>query len=153
MGDLTRNFSLSEYFKSETAEENGIDNSTDDRGILESIKLLAQNVSQPLRDIFGKIDIDSGYRNPILNHKVGGSKSSQHMKGEAGDHVFYNKKCRQVTGKKLESIFAQIVSETNIEYDQIILYPTFIHASYTTRRINRNEARVKKNGKYPIWCG
>jgi hypothetical protein len=42
-------------------------------------------VLQPLRDRFGPIRINSGYRCPELNEAVGGVQSSQHMRGEAAD--------------------------------------------------------------------
>ena len=46
---------------------------------------LCNYILQPVRDEFGPIRINSGYRSPALNSKVGGSKTSQHCNGEAAD--------------------------------------------------------------------
>ena len=50
-----------------------------------NLAYLCHMVLQPLRDRFGPIRINSGYRCPELNEAVGGVKNSQHMKGEAAD--------------------------------------------------------------------
>ena len=50
-----------------------------------NLAYLCHMVLQPLRDKFGPIRINSGYRCPELNDAVGGVKNSQHMRGEAAD--------------------------------------------------------------------
>jgi len=47
---------------------------------------------QMLRDEYGPIKINSGYRCEVYNEKVGGSFKSQHMLGTAADLHFYNQK-------------------------------------------------------------
>ena len=79
MGDLTRNFSLSE-FKSK-------DGAGTPLSLICNISELAENL-QALRDAVDKpIIINSGYRSPKHNKAVGGSPNSQHLKGKAADIV------------------------------------------------------------------
>ena len=47
---------------------------------------LAENVLQKVRDHYGKgVKVNSGFRHPDVNAKVGGSKTSDHCKGMAAD--------------------------------------------------------------------
>ena len=85
--NLSANFTLKELTKSDTATRLGIDN-TPDEAVIENLKLLCENVLQPVRDHFGKsVTVNSGYRSPELNSSpaVGGSKTSDHCKGMAAD--------------------------------------------------------------------
>ena len=77
---LSQNFWLSELTKSSTADRMGIENVP---GIEEIVNLtvLTHHVLQPVREKFGVITVNSGYRSPQLNGKVGGSKTSQHCFG------------------------------------------------------------------------
>ena len=79
---LSKNFSLQEYTKSQTATRQGLDN-TPNEDHMASAKLLFENVVQKVRDHFGVTVINSGFRGPALNTAVGGSSNSQHCKGEA----------------------------------------------------------------------
>ena len=81
---LSKNFTLQEFTKSQTALRHGIDNTPGEEHLL-SAKSLFENVVQPVRDNFGVTVINSGYRGPKLNEAVGGSSKSQHCKGEAVD--------------------------------------------------------------------
>ena len=82
---LTKNFSLSEMVKSETALRHGLDNTPGDTEI-ENLKALCENVLQPIRDAFGKgVKVNSGFRHPDVNAAVGGSKTSDHCQGQAAD--------------------------------------------------------------------
>lgn len=82
---ITKDFTYKEFWKSNTALRYEIDNSSTDKKILNSIKILTENILQPLRDEFGKIRITSGYRGYQLNKLVGGSKTSYHVLGMAAD--------------------------------------------------------------------
>jgi zinc D-Ala-D-Ala carboxypeptidase len=85
MTQLTKNFSLAELTKSETALRHDMDNTP---GPVEIANLtdLAGKVLQPVRDHFGKgVKVNSGFRHPEVNAKVGGSKTSDHCKGQAAD--------------------------------------------------------------------
>lgn len=81
---LSKNFHLAEFVRSDTAIRRGIDNTPNIQHIM-NLKFLCENILQPLRDKFGPIVISSGFRNFALNKAVGGSASSQHMQGEACD--------------------------------------------------------------------
>lgn len=51
-----------------------------------NIIALVENVLDPVRVIFGRvITVNSGFRSREVNDKVKGSKTSQHLKGEAAD--------------------------------------------------------------------
>lgn len=82
---LTPNFSLAEMTKSETALRLGLPNDPEPEH-LENLKVLAENVLQPVRDHFGKgVKVNSAYRHPDVNRAVGGSTTSDHCKGMAAD--------------------------------------------------------------------
>ena len=86
MKQLTEHFNLSEFVRSDTATRLGIDNSINDPEIIANIKNLCEHVLEPLRAYANcPILINSGYRCPQLNAAVGGSRRSQHLKGEACD--------------------------------------------------------------------
>ena len=86
MGTISKNFSYSEFERSETAEKKGIVNVIATARVRDSIQALVLNVLQPLRTALGvEMHINSGYRCPELNEAVGGVPTSQHMKGEAAD--------------------------------------------------------------------
>ncbi len=83
--NLSANFKLSELIKSETAIRMDIDN-TPNQEQIESLRLLCENILQPVRDHFGKpVKISSGFRCSALNQAAGGSATSDHCKGQACD--------------------------------------------------------------------
>jgi zinc D-Ala-D-Ala carboxypeptidase len=59
--NLSRNFSLQELIKSDTAIRKGIDNNPNADQI-EKLKRLCENVLQPVRDQFGRVKVTSGFR-------------------------------------------------------------------------------------------
>ena len=82
---LSTNFRLSEFTRSDTAKRLGIENECSSVEQILNLAYLCHMVLQPLRDRFGPIRITSGYRCPELNRAVGGVKNSQHLRGEAAD--------------------------------------------------------------------
>ena len=83
--NLTKNFTLAEMTKSETALRHGMANDPSETEI-ENLRLLCENVLQPVRDYYGMgVKVNSGYRHPLVNSKVGGSTTSDHCKGFAAD--------------------------------------------------------------------
>ena len=82
---LSTNFRLSEFTRSDTAKRLGIENECSSVEQVLNLAYLCHMVLQPLRDRFGPIRITSGYRCPELNGAVGGASNSQHMRGEAAD--------------------------------------------------------------------
>ena len=133
---LSKNFSLREFTKSQTATRRGIDNSPTEEHI-ENIKALTENVLQPIRSQWGVVSISSGYRSADLNAAIGGSSKSQHSKGEAADF--------EVPGLDNFDLCEWIVN--NLEFDQLILEgydgkdanSGWIHCSYVTHRKNRKK--------------
>ena len=111
----------------------------------ENIEALVEVVLDPARERLGKaIRVNSGYRCPKHNLKVGGVAGSQHMKGEAADVVPGDS--GQVTGDSLERL-VRIIKEL-VVFDQMIVYPTFVHVSYKRIGINRHQVLKKVSGGY-----
>ena len=82
---LTANFSLAEMTKSDTALRLGMDN-TPEASEIENMTWLCECVLQPVRNHYGMgVKVNSGFRHPDVNAKVGGSKTSDHCKGRAAD--------------------------------------------------------------------
>jgi hypothetical protein len=82
---LSKHFSLEEFIVSPTANRLNINNVPGDEE-LENLKTLVSEVLEPLREAYGKpIRVTSGFRCKKLNDAIGGSKSSQHMLGQAAD--------------------------------------------------------------------
>ena len=138
---LSKNLTLKEAIKSNTATRLGIDNTPEDWEI-HNLRAVAENVFQPIRDHFGvPIGVSSGYRSKALNKAIGGSKYSQHMIGEALDidADIYGK----VTN---EEIFNYI--KNNLEWDQMIWEfgddeePNWVHVSY--KEAGRNRKQIKR---------
>lgn len=83
---ISKNFTLEELYRSETAERMGIDNVPKDKEVIENLKNLCFEVLQPLREhVDAPVIINSGYRCQRLNEAVGGVMNSQHCVGEAAD--------------------------------------------------------------------
>lgn len=84
-------FTLHELTRSATAELRGINNTPSQEAVA-NLHLLVEHILDPLREAWGKpIKVNSGFRCPRLNKEVGGSPSSQHMKGEAADITVGNR--------------------------------------------------------------
>ena len=107
---ISKNFALSEMTKSATAERLGVDNTPSSIHLV-NLTHLAIHILQPVRDQFGVITINSGYRSPALNAKVGGSKTSQHCNGQAADFESFS-----TPNPDLAKWIAN-----NLEFDQLIL--------------------------------
>lgn len=131
---LTKNFTLDEMCKSATARKLRIRN-VPSPAVVSRLKALCENVLQPLRDYMGEpIIINSGYRSPELNKKVGGVNGSQHVKGEAAD-------IRCETKSYAVKVITFIMMQ--LEFDQLILERKkgtyWVHVSYTTDHKNRQQ--------------
>ena len=138
---LTPNFSVRELTKSQTAERKGIDNTPTEEH-LENLKLLCENILQPVRDEWGVVSVSSGYRSPALCVAIGSSERSQHARGQAADF-----ECHTVANKQL---FEWITNE--LYFDQEILeYYTGIpesacfHVSYNKDRNRKQKLRAFRN--------
>jgi hypothetical protein len=124
---LSKNFALSEITHSNTAKRLGIENEPTEKH-LQNMQHLVDDLLQPLRDAVGPIRISSGYRNPSLNRAIGGSRSSQHCKGEALDLQFWE------MGKMNNKVIYDWILKSGLEFDQMINEFDFawIHISLKT---------------------
>ena len=126
--DITKNFTLLEFIKSDTATKNKVDNVPKDISILNNIIYLVKYFLQPVRDHLGlAITVSSGYRCKALNSLVGGSASSSHMEGLAVD---FNVQGFPQPSEHFPFITNQlkgIAQGSQYVFDQLILEPTWIH--------------------------
>ena len=81
---LTPHFSYEEMTRSQWAEEHGVENTPDELQLL-GLYNLCQTLGEPLREVFGPIMVNSGFRCPEVNEGVGGVGNSKHLSGEAMD--------------------------------------------------------------------
>ena len=142
MGSISKDFSFSEFEASDKAKIYRIDNTIKDWNVRDNIIALVENVLQPLRDAWGgPLYIGprhSGYRCPELNRIVGGVGNSQHQSGEAAD-----------CGCTDPLALARLLLRMNLDFDQIGLYPSFLHISYKRNGKNRREVFYDKTYKGP----
>ena len=144
--NLSANFSLKELTKSDTATRLGIDNTPDDEAI-DNLKTLCEKVLQPIRDHFSKsVTVTSGFRSSETNQATGGSKSSDHVKGQAADI--------EIAGVANADLAQWIMD--NLEYTQLILEfytpgipdSGWVHISYDPNNLKNQElTAVKVAGK------
>ncbi len=154
---LSENFTLEEMLVSSTAKKYGIDN-TPDATSKANMAMLCNKLLQPIRKSYNKpIIITSGYRCPALNAKVGGSRTSQHSKGQAADinDAAGYKEGGDARYEANAKLFEHIYDKGG--YDQLINEfpdtkgrPQWIHVSYNpSLKKQRGQALVAKkvNGK------
>lgn len=159
---LTPHFKLREFTESATAKKHGIDNRPTPE-VVENLRRLCTHTLEPLREKLGlPIIITSGYRTKALNDIiVHASRKSQHMSGQAADfYVVQGSKFKvqgdedsklNVQGSRelLIQAFRLIIEDESIDFDQLIIYPTFIHVSYVSKEKNRYQlTRASINGAY-----
>lgn len=144
---LSKNLTLAEVTRSETAKRRKIDNTPTEEHI-ENLKILANNVFQPLRDYFGvPIYISSGYRSELLNKAIKGSKTSQHCKGEAID-IDNDNANNGVTNRH---IFEYI--RDNLKFDQLINEfpikgnPSWVHVSFSKDQQRNQVLKAYKDSR------
>nr|DAI74986.1 MAG TPA: peptidase [Bacteriophage sp.] len=120
MGTISKDFSYREFERSEVADAKHICNVITSFEVRDSILALTESVLQPLRDAWAKpLKVNSGYRCKALNAAVGGVPTSQHVKGEAADIA---------AGEPVK--LARLAVKLGLPFDQMILYPTFVHFSH-----------------------
>ena len=129
---LSKNFSLSEFTRSDTAQRLGIDNTLVSTEQLLNLAYLCHMVLQPLRDCFGPIRITSGLRCPKLNKAVGGVENSQHLKGEAADIYLPTKEM----GVQYLKFLQTLPAVDQLIWEQSASGTTWIHVS--SRRLGNN---------------
>ena len=144
---ISEHISYREGVYSITATRLGINNTPEDDQ-LHFMEIIAEEVFEPLRVwVGGPIKINSFYRSPELNTAIGGSKTSQHCKGQAMD-------IDDTFGKATNAEMYHWIKE-NLDFDQMIWEfgdddnPIWVHISYVSEDKNRNRClkAYKENGK------
>lgn len=111
---LTKNFGLSEFACK--------DGTPVPERLIPKTRRLAENL-QVIRDYVGDaLFINSAYRTPSYNKKIGGVSDSQHPKGTAADLS-----TRKMTPKQLHALILRLIKEGKIDEGGVGLYPGFVH--------------------------
>lgn len=113
-----------DLLKSNTAKKRGIDNRPNQEA-KDNLLVLLEKVLIPIQNDRRKFVITSGFRCKELNRIVGGSATSQHIKGEAADLYFEN----QLNG---DTELLLDIADLLGEWDQLICYhdKNILHISY-----------------------
>ena len=141
---ISEHVSYKEGTYSITATRLGVDNTPDDEQ-LANMELVAEKIFEPLRKwVDGPIKINSFFRGLPLNTAIGGSKKSQHMKGQAMD---IDDNYGHATNAEMYHWI-----KDNLDFDQMIWEfgdddnPNWVHVSYVSPEKNRNRClRAKKH--------
>ena len=142
--ELSKNFTLAELCKSQTATRHNIINIPTDQNIINNLIAVSNNILQPIRDNFGiPFSPNSGYRSPELNQLLKSKPTSQHCKGEAVD----------IEVPTVSNLDLANWCSVHLNYDQIILEfynegePTsgWVHISY--RLENNRKKYLTFDGK------
>ena len=143
---ISNNITYAEAIHSNTAKRRGIDN-TPNPAQVETMKVTAEKIFEPLRKwVGGPIKVNSFFRSPDLNEAIGGSKTSQHCKGQAID-------IDDVFGYKTNAEMYNWIKE-NLNFDQMIwefgtdMNPNWVHVSYVSDEDNRNRCLKAYKDKY-----
>lgn len=131
---LTKNFSLDELYKSNTAQRAGIDN-TPTLDIVLKLKVLCISILQPIREKYGKpIVVTSGYRCTALNKLLKGAENSDHCFGVAAD--IRSLSDSRSENKVLFDLIKGMIDSKQIEVKQLIDEYDYdwIHISYQDGR-------------------
>ena len=108
---LSKNFSLEEMERSQTAQRMGIKNKAGS-GEIKNLTDLCYNVLEPCRAKFDKpIRISSGYRSEELCVAIGSKKTSQHALGMAVDMEIPSE----------SNLKVDLWHQNNVDIDQLIL--------------------------------
>jgi len=111
---LTKNFQKHEFDSKDGAKM--------PQDVFSNILELAENL-QVLRNEVGKpIHINSAYRSPSHNKKVGGVSDSQHLLGKAADITIEG-----YTSEEIAIIILNLIQKGKMDEGGIGLYNTFLH--------------------------
>ena len=147
MNKISKHVSWKEGTYSRTGERLNLDN-TPNEDQIKCMQEIAENVFEPLRAcVGGPIKINSFFRGEPVNTAIGGSKRSQHMKGQAMD-------IDDTFGRMTNAEMYYFIKD-HLDFDQLIWEfgdeenPNWIHVSYVTHRPNRKKLTValKKKGR------
>lgn len=146
---LSPHFELDEFTASPTALKHGISNIPPPEAV-ENLRSLCRCNLEPLRmELELPVVITSGFRTKALNVLLAhSSECSQHMLGQAADFFVAPGQSGLSRRELLIKAFRLIIMSEQIDYDQLILYPTFIHVSYVSKEKNRHTILLgRRDGK------
>ena len=136
MKNICKYISYQESITSQTAIRNKIDNTPKEAELI-CMQLVGIRVFDVVREHFRTpLRVSSFYRSDLLNKAVGGSKTSQHVKGQAIDI--------QGTGVVSNKMIFDYIKE-HLDFDQLIwefgnkTNPAWVHVSYNSREKNRKQ--------------
>lgn len=120
---LSPHFTLDEMTVSQEAARSGLRNDPDAYAV-RALESLCLNVLEPLRVALRKpVVVNSGYRSPTINRRIGGVRGSQHCKGEAADII--------VPGMSVDALF-YFIRAGHLPFDQVINeFSSWVHVSYS----------------------
>ncbi len=147
MAKISKHITYHEGTYSRTGERKNLDNTPNPRQ-LKCMAEVAENLFEPLREwVGGPIKVNSFFRGEPVNTAIGGSKYSQHMKGQAIDidDTFEHK-----TNAEMYHYI-----KDNLDFDQMIWEfgtdknPNWLHISWVSHRPNRKKLTIAKklNGR------
>ena len=147
--NLSPNFTLSEMTKSETALRHGMEN-TPNQEQISNMQALAVNVLQPIRDHYKRgVKVNSGFRHPDVNARVGGSRTSDHTRGMAADI--------EIPGVANAELAEWI--QQNLDYTQLILEfytpgvpdSGWVHVSYDPANLKKQVLTAMREGGKTVY--
>lgn len=111
---FTKNFNKREF--------NSKDGARMPASVIPNVRELAKNL-QVIRDVIGcPLHINSAYRSPAHNKRIGGVKNSQHLLGKAADIVSRNHSPQQ-----LYAIIEDLINQGKVKEGGLGLYNSFVH--------------------------
>lgn len=137
--DLTRkDFKPEDFYASNTAKLNKIDNAPKSFAILQCLLKTADKCQEIQNNIKSvdkelKLTILSCYRNPEVNKLVKGSKNSKHMQGLAVDFLFATKNLNNELYYKKPEESLELIFRTAIKFDKILLEKGCVHIQFNLR--------------------
>jgi len=132
MKNISKYITYLEATTSQTATRKGIVNIPGDKELI-NMQLVGIRVFDVIRKHFKTpLRVSSLYRSLLLNNSIGGSKTSQHVKGQAIDI--------QGTGKVTNKMIFDYIKE-NLDFDQLIneYNYSWVHVSYVSKEKNRKQ--------------
>jgi zinc D-Ala-D-Ala carboxypeptidase len=137
---LSKNFTLHELLTSQTAVRQGYNEQFEpSKQVVDNLENLCTKILQPLRDgIRCSVKVSSGFRCPRVNTAIGGSKTSQHLAGQAADIQDFKHGNEYLLRKIVELglPFDQLINEFNYQW---------VHVSFSPRKPRREILEAYKD--------
>ena len=107
---LSPHFSYEEMTRSAWARLHRVDNTPDDLQLAALINI-CWKLGEPLREVFGPIYVNSGFRNETVNTGIHGVGGSKHLSGEAMDI--------RIDNVELGKEYFMFIQK-NVDFDQLL---------------------------------